>query len=281
MTVGATVAATELDGVLTDRDMSHIVRLVYEKSGITLHEGKKPLVVARLQKRLDALSLESYGEYLTYVDQDRTGEEVVALVDAIVTDDTYFDREEQHLAMLADRVAPEARRRRTPLDVWCAAASTGEEAYAIAITLAGLQPPIEFSLMASDISAKALNVAQAGFYKMESVDAMHVETLRRFFERGFGESAGLVRVRKALRDSVEYRQLNVLEIDRLDRMFDVIFCRNLMIYFDETVQQRVVAMLERHLRPGGYLFVSHSESLYGIDHGLRWIAPAAYQAEAQ
>ena len=274
-----TEAVAQADTVLSDREMSQIVRLVYEKSGISLHAGKKPLVVARLQKRLAALSLDSYGDYLNYVARDESGEEVVALLDAIATNHTYFYREEQHFEILANRVVPELGRGRAPLDIWCAAASTGEEAYTIAMTLAGLQPPVEFNLMASDISTRALKTAHAGIYKMEGVSVLPPETLRTYFEKGLGESAGLVRVRKELRDLVEYRRLNLLEIDSLDRKFDVIFCRNVMIYFDRVVQQRVVTMLERHLRPGGYLFVSHSESLNGIAHGLRWIAPAAYQAE--
>ena len=272
-------SVAQADTVLSDREMLQIVRLVYEKSGISLHAGKKPLVVARLQKRLAALSLDSYGDYLKYVARDESGEEVVALLDAIATNHTYFYREEQHFALLANRVVPELGRGKAPLDVWCAAASTGEEAYTIAMTLAGLQPPVNFNLMASDLSTRALKAAHAGIYKMEGVSVLPPETLRTYFERGLGESAGLVRVRKELRDMVEYRRLNLLEVDRLDRKFDVIFCRNVMIYFDRAVQQRVVTMLERHLRPGGYLFVSHSESLNGITHGLRWIAPAAYQAD--
>jgi chemotaxis protein methyltransferase CheR len=172
------------------------------------------------------------------------------------------------------------RAKRTSLDIWCAASSTGEEPYTIAMTLAGVQPAIDFTLMASDISTKALRAAQAAVYKLQGVQSLPTEILRKYFEKGLGESEGLVRIRKAVRDKVEYRRVNLLEVNSLERKFDVIFCRNVMIYFDRAVQQRVVSMLERHLRPGGYLFISHSESLNGINHRLRWIAPAAYQAEA-
>lgn len=266
---------------LTDRDMAHIVKLVYDKSGITLHDGKKPLVVARLQKRLKALGLGTYGEYLAYVDNDRSGDEIVLLLDAIATNHTYFFREEQHFSILAERVVPEMRRKSGPLDIWCAASSTGQEPYTIAMTMAGVQPPVEFTMMASDISTKALREASAGVYKLEAAESIPADLLRKHFEKGLGESAGLVRVRKELRARIEYRRLNLLEVNSLERKFDVIFCRNVMIYFDRAVQQRVVTMLERHLRPGGYLFISHSESLNGITHGFRWIAPAAYQLEAK
>ena len=269
----------EAGPVLSDREMTRIVQFVYEKSGITLHDGKRALVVARLQKRLKALNLATYSDYLRYVEQDRSGEEIVALLDAIATNHTYFFREEQHFGILANRVVPEIRAKRKPLDLWCAASSTGEEPYTLAMTLAGVQPSIDFSIMASDISTKALKAAQAGVYKLEGVKDLPNDILRKHFEKGMGESAGLVRVKQTLRDKVQYRRLNLLEINSLDRTFDVIFCRNVMIYFDIAVQQRVVSMLERHLRPGGYLFISHSESLNGVNHRLRWIAPAAYQAE--
>ena len=275
------MAATESVLSLSDSEMSQITRLVYEGSGISLHDGKKPLVVARLQKRLKALSLDSFGAYLKFVQQDPSGDELVQLLDAIATNHTYFYREERHFRLLADRVVPSLRRRRPQIDIWCAASSTGEEAYTIAMTLLRQQPPVEFSLMASDISTKALRVAQAGVYAMAGVARLPVDALRQFFEKGLGESQGLARVRRELRERVRFQRVNLLDVSSLDSRFDVIFCRNVMIYFDRQVQQRVVSMLERHLRPGGYLFISHSESLNGIKHGLRWIAPAAYQMETK
>ena len=274
------MAVVDQDLVLTDRDMSRIATLVYERSGITLHDGKRPLVVARLQKRLRALSLDTFSAYLAYLETDRSGDELVMLLDSIATNHTYFFREEQHFQLLADRVVPEMRRNHGPLKIWCAASSTGEEPYTIGMTLLDLNPPMDFQMIASDISTKALKAASAGVYKLAQVEKMPIETLRKYFEKGMGESAGFARVRKELRSRIEFRKINLLEVPAMDTKFDVIFCRNVMIYFDRAVQQRVVAALERHLRPGGYLFISHSESLNGITHGLRWIAPAAYQLEA-
>ena len=273
------MAVVDADLVLTDRDMTRIAALVYERSGITLHDGKRPLVVARLQKRLRALSLDTFSAYLAYLETDKSGDELVMLLDAIATNHTYFFREEQHFQLLAERVVPEMRKNRGPLKIWCAAASTGEEPYTIGMTLLDLNPPMDFQMLASDISTKALRAAQAATYKLAQVEKMPIETLRKYFEKGMGESAGFARVRKELRSRIEFRKINLLEVPNLDTRFDVIFCRNVMIYFDRTVQQRVVAALERYLRPGGYLFISHSESLNGINHGLRWIAPAAYQLE--
>src|SRR5581483_1301321 len=259
----------EVGPTLSDRDMARIARLVYDASGITLHDGKKSLVVARLQKRLRALGLTSYSDYLKYLERDATGAELEALLDAIATNHTLFFREEQHFRILEDV----ARRRAgsAPLAVWSAACSSGEEPYTIAMTLERMAPPCPFTLLASDISTKALTAAKRGVYKMSAVEAIPQDVLRQFFEKGLGAQSGFARIAPALQRLVEFRHLNLLEVGDLQSRFEVIFCRNVMIYFDLAVQQRVVDMLVRHLRPGGYLFISHSESLNGVTHPLKWV----------
>jgi chemotaxis protein methyltransferase CheR len=276
------VFGVEQELVLTDQDLQKVVRLVYDRSGITLHEGKRSLVMARLQKRLRHHGFSSFSTYLNHVEKDASGEELVLLLDAIATNHTYFFREEQHFSYLTSRVLPEWRARTAggPLRIWCAAASTGEEPYTLAITLADASPAAEFEMLASDLSTKALKVAKSGVYKLSAVQSMPSDLLRRHFERGLGEQEGFARVSASLRKRIAFRNLNLLEIGDVGERFDVIFCRNVMIYFDKAVQQRVVAMLERHLKPGGYLFISHSESLNGVTHGLRWMAPAVYQRVA-
>lgn len=267
--------------VLSDRDLACVVRLVYDRAGIRLHDGKRELVTARLQKRLRLHGCTTYREYLSLLEHDRSGDEMVAFLDAIATNHTYFFREEQHFAFLRERVLPvlDARPGRPSVDVWSAACSSGEEPYTLAITLADTlgNGPAGFAMLASDLSTKVLAIARGGVYKLERVKDVPRETLRRHFERGIGDQDGLARVSAALRRRIEFAQLNLLEIGDLGRRFDVIFCRNVMIYFDRAVQQRVVTMLERHLRPAGHLFISHSESLNGISHGLTWVAPAVYR----
>ena len=267
---------------LTDRELARIVKLVYDRSGITLHEGKRPLVMARLQKRLRAHGLTSFTAYLELVERDKKGDELVLLLDAIATNHTYFFREEQHFEMLASRVVPEWRAQRPsgPLRIWSAACSSGEEPYTIAMTLADLPAPIDFGIVASDMSTKVLATAKSGVYKLSSVEALPRELLRRHFERGLGAQEGAARVMAGIRRHVSFQNLNLLEITDLGERFDVIFCRNVMIYFDKSVQQRVVTMLERHLKPNGYLFISHSESLNGLAHSLKWVAPAVYARQA-
>jgi chemotaxis protein methyltransferase CheR len=271
---------------LSDRDLAAIISLVYRKSGITLHEGKRALVTARLQKRLRATGTRTFSEYLKLVEHDRSGDELVALLDAIATNHTSFFRENEHFELLKTKIVPEwlaahgGPASHEPFDVWSAACSSGEEPYTLAMALLQAMPEkaqSRFRILASDLSTKALKTAEAGVYRIEKVKDLPIEILRAYFEKGLGAQDGWARVAPHVRRPVEFRQINLLETGIVGRTFAVIFCRNVMIYFDRSVQQRVVANLEAQLKPGGYLFISHSESLNGISHGLRWVAPAVYQ----
>jgi chemotaxis protein methyltransferase CheR len=264
---------------LTDRELTRIATLLRTKAGITLTPAKRPLIVARLQKRLRHLKLASYADYLELLDRDGAGAELTSFLDALTTNHTYFFREEQHFALLATTVAADWRARHPsgPMRIWCAACSSGQEPYTIAMTLADMPQPLPFAMLASDLSTKVLEKAARGVYRLDDVKSLPTELLHRHFERGLGAQDGLVRVSPALRRHITYQQINLLEQGPGGTPFDVIFCRNVMIYFETDIQQRVVAMLERHLAPGGYLFVSHAESLNSVDHGLKWFAPAAYR----
>jgi chemotaxis protein methyltransferase CheR len=274
------VAETAGETQLSRAELAQIVRLVYERSGITLHDGKRALIMARLQKRLHAGGFSSFSAYLQHVERDTTGGELTTLLDAIATNHTSFFREPQHFELLRSRILPDLAGRSEPVRIWSAACSTGEEPTTLAITLAEALPPAESArarILASDLSTKALATAKAGVYGIERVQEIAPALLRKYFERGMGAQAGLVRVNAALRSRIEYRQINLMNTASLWETFDVIFCRNVMIYFDRAVQERVVAQLERHLAPGGYLFIAHSESLNGVAHTLRWVAPAMYR----
>lgn len=267
---------------LSDRDLQTIVRIVYERSGITLTEAKRPLIVARLQKRLRAGGFATFRDYVRYVEADTDGDELTALLDAIATNHTSFFRESQHFDYLAQQVVPDwlAARDGSMLTGWSAPCSTGEEAYSIAITLLEATPQADHGrlrLDACDLSTKAVRAAKSAVYPLERVRGIPRPILQKYFERGMGEQAGLARVRRSVRSLVDIRIQNLLEIESLGRTYAFIFCRNVMIYFDRSIQQRVVSMLERRLSAGGYLFIAHSESLNGIQHGLQWVAPATYR----
>ncbi|HEY8551795.1 MAG TPA: protein-glutamate O-methyltransferase CheR [Vicinamibacterales bacterium] len=275
-------SGAEPDLTLSDRDLQRIARIVYQRSGITLGIAKRPLIVARLQKRLRAGGFASFASYVRHVESDRTGEEVTALLDAIATNHTSFFREPAHFEFLARRVVPEWRARRTTglLRGWSAPCATGEEAYSAAITLLEATPAADHSRLsidAIDISTKAIRTARRAVYPLERVKNVPRRLLTKYFERGLGEQSGLARVAQPVRDLVAIREENLLEIDVTGPAYDFIFCRNVLIYFDRAVQQRVISRLERRLAPGGYLFIAHSESLSGVTHGLEWVAPAIYR----
>jgi len=270
---------------LSDADLTSIVRLVYERSGITLHDGKRALIVARLQGRVRRGGFRSFGAYLRHVEQDASGDALTGLLDAICTNHTSFFREPAHFDFLAGTALADLRARAGTrrLEGWSAACSTGEEPYTLAITLRealGPEAAREVGLMASDLSTKALDAARRGVYRTDRVTGVPPAILRGYFEKGLGAQQGLARVRRDLRERIEFRRLNLLELPPLGRAFDFIFCRNVMIYFDAHVQQRVVDALERVLVPGGYLFISHSESLNAVRHPLQWVAPAVYRKRA-
>lgn len=274
------VLQREAEIALSDRELDRIVRLVYDRSGITLHRGKRALVVARLHKMLTSGGFRSFAEYVRHVETDRSGHELSVLLDAITTNHTSFFREDEHFRYLASRVVPPLGASGRPVRVWCAACATGQEPVSIAISLLDALPEAQhrsIRLLGSDISTKALKTASAGVYPLRTAAGVPEAVLKAHFERGLGDDQGKVRVKAHVRRRIEYRRLNLIEIDTIDETFDVVFCRNVMIYFDKAVQQRVVAMLERHLAPDGYLFIAHSESLNGLSHGLKWMAPAVYQ----
>jgi chemotaxis protein methyltransferase CheR len=265
---------------LGDAELQRLTRLLYDASGITLHDGKGPLVIARLQKRVRDQGYESFGEYLDAVEGDRTGATLTELVDAMATNHTSFFREPQHFAYLESSIVPQARARRVPvpLKVWSMPCSTGEEPYSLAISLLDAGLPSGFTILASDLSTKALSRARAGVYRHQSVAGLPRTVLRRHFERGAGREDGLVRVRAEVRRHVAFRRLNLIDLADLGQRFEVIFCRNLLIYFDQAAQQRSIRALERHLAPGGYLFISHSESLNAVTHRLEWVASGVYRS---
>ncbi len=266
---------------VSDRDLAVIVRMVDEKSGITLHAGKRALVSARLQKRLRQRGLASFRDYVKLLQDDVTGEELTAMLDAITTNHTAFFREPQHFDYLAKVVLPPLREasRVTPILGWSAACSTGEEPYTIALTAAEVlgAETRRVRLLASDLSTRALASAGAGIYRADRTADMPRHLVLKYFQKAVGTQAGLLQVAAPIRQLIEFRRLNLLHAAPPGPPFDFIFCRNAMIYFDRAAQQRVVATLEARLARGGYLFVSHSESLNGLEHGLTWVAPAVYR----
>ncbi len=269
---------------LSDSDLRTIARLVYEKTGINLREGKRALVTARLQRRLRTGGFRSFRQYIRYVQADETGRELTVMLDALATNHTSFFREPRHFEFLAKTVLPRLAARGGSIRGWSAGCATGEEPYTIAMLLLEQFGPEAWQrahLVASDLSTKALAAAGAGVYKRGRLQDVPAAFAQKYFVGDPEHPRDLVHVDPDLRRLIGFRRLNLLQPDTsVLPPQDFIFCRNVMIYFDRDAQQRVIEGLESRLVRGGYLFISHSESLSSLAHGLTWVAPAVYQRVA-
>jgi chemotaxis protein methyltransferase CheR len=270
---------------LTPEEYELFRALVYRHSGINLGSQKMQLVRARLGKRLRAGGFTSYRQYYDFVRGDRTGQELTLLIDAISTNTTHLFRESQHFEFLAATIRrwtdPPSGRRRTPIRIWSAGCSSGEEPYSIAMTVDDLlreRPGVLFKILATDISTRMLERARVGIFPADRLANVPPEFKHRYFVRLQQAGETCFQIVPALRESVRFARFNLME-ERFPfrNRFDVIFCRNVMIYFDRPTQERLVASLDKVLCPGGYLLIGHSESLSSISHRLTYVRPTVYQ----
>jgi chemotaxis protein methyltransferase CheR len=260
---------------LAPREFEQIRQLAYRTFGLDLKSGKEELVSARLRKLVRGGGFRSFHDYYQSIVQDRTGESLLAMIDALATNHTSFLREADHFQFLRDQVLPELGTR-DPIEVWSAACSTGEEVWTLGMVLNEALPNRRIHIAASDISNKALNFAQRAVYPAERCHGVSAAWLARYFA-GTGRPPVSYQVAAGLRTQAAFRRINLVESYSWPRPFAVIFCRNVMIYFDRPTQERVIAGLSRHLEPGGYLFVGHAESLTRVSHSLEYVRPAVYR----
>ena len=273
-----------VDATLTAQAYEFLAQLVYERSRIRLGFDKQSLVSGRLGQRLRALGLSNYEEYCSLLRSPHAEDEISELIDLISTNHTHFFREAAHFDVLQRDVLPALTGRlgfaQRPLRFWSAAASSGEEVYSLAIVLAEfarVRPAFTWQIDASDISQRMLDRCRRGIYAAEKVELPSPELLERYFQRGFGEREGYYRVKAELRRHVGVQYINLFQPHYpLPKGLDVIFCRNVMIYFDVPSRELLVNRLTEQLAPGGYLFVGHSESLIGISHSLKSVWPSVY-----
>ena len=273
--------------MIRDSDYEFIRQLVYRRSRINLGPDKRELVVARLNKRLRATKIPTISDYCHYLKDQSDEEELCNLIDVISTNHTYFFREAEHFEFLRSHILADMVRRHTLehwpcFNAWSAACSSGEEPYSIAITVAEFfqknQVTWPWRIEATDISHRVLQKARTGVYREDAIAKVPREIFSSHFQKGYGPQAGNYRIKPQLAEMVTFRQLNLLENEPPVRdLFHVIFCRNVMIYFDHPTQEELVHRLARRLVPGGYLLVGHSESLTAIRHGLEVVRPAIYR----
>ncbi|MDG4474813.1 CheR family methyltransferase [Thiovibrio frasassiensis] len=268
---------------LTDGLFQKFSDLVYEKTGIFLKPEKKELLNARLGKRLRATGIESFKEYYEYVIHDRSGEELVHLIDNVSTNFTSFFRENSHFEILSSTVLPafvkEGRGKNKEILLWSSASSSGEEPYTMAMVVenfASQHPGMRYRIMATDISTRVLAQAKRGVYAEERVAKVPKPFLKKYFQKGVGSSDGYVKVKDELRRVVQFDRFNLMGDFPWRAAIDVIFCRNVMIYFNRETQQELVSKFHDALTPGGYLFIGHSESISGLKHSFTQVDATAY-----
>jgi chemotaxis protein methyltransferase CheR len=264
--------------VLLPEEFEKISRLAYEHFGLDLRSGKQGLIAARLGKMLRELGLSSFQDYYDHVKADRTGSALAAMADHLTTNHTSFFREPRHFEFLRKVVYPTLRSR-ARINIWSAACSSGEEPYSIATSLIeeSRECIAKVKVKATDISNRVLDKARAGVYPAERFEGIAVPFLQRYLLKGQGDAANSFRFKSEIRSMIEFVRLNLMEKLPEGYRCPVIFCRNIMIYFDKPTQQDLVRRLSEHLEEGGYLLIGHSESLNNITHGLDYVCPATYR----
>ncbi len=259
----------------TQADFERVRAMIRRSAGIALADGKQEMVYSRLARRLRATGIASFSHYLDLLDRDSSTSEWQSFTNAMTTNLTAFYREPHHFPVLAEHA-----RKHAPLTVWCAASSTGEEPYSIAMTLCDaygtLEPPVR--IVATDIDTDVLATAALGVYPAERVTSLPGAQLKRFFLRGRGSQSGMVRIRPEVRRLVEFMPLNLLAPRwPLSTPFDVIFCRNVMIYFDKPTQRQILARFVPLMKPDALLFAGHSENFLYASEALRLRGKTVYE----
>ena len=273
------------DFVLTDGQFNRIRELVRQHTGISLSEAKRQLVYGRLARRLRALKIEGFGEYIELLERG-VATELEEFTNAITTNLTSFFREPHHFEYLASDVLPKivakdsgVRRAR----IWCCAASTGEEPYSIAMVLREAQELLigyDMKLLATDLDSAVLATGAAGIYNADRLKTVSSARVSRFFRKGGGEHTGKFRATDELRNLITFKQLNLMHEWPMRGPFDVIFCRNVIIYFDKETQRVLFERMAALQRPGDMLFLGHSESLYRVSDKYELVGRTIYRRNA-
>lgn len=263
-----------------DKDFQRVKKIVYEFAGIDLNDSKKNLVYNRLSKRIRFLQMSNFSQYLNYVEQQGE-EEFVHLINAITTNLTFFFRENHHFEYLAKTVLPELIKLNAStkkIRVWSAGCSTGEEPYSIAITLKESVPAgWDAKVIATDLDSNVVNTGMKGVYKIDRLKGVSEERKKRWFLKGKGSQDGYVKVKPELQEVIEFGQLNLMDEWPLKSGIDVIFCRNVVIYFDKPTQSKLFNRYADLLREDGRLFIGHSESLYKVCDRFELLGQTIYK----
>ena len=267
----------------TDNDFQNIRKLVKKDTGINLSEAKRDMVYARLARRLRELDMQRFSDYLAFIQTDDAADELIQFTNAITTNLTSFFREEHHFDYLAETALPEVIKRnqaKKKIRIWCCAASTGEEPYSIAMVVKELTPMLrgwDVKILATDLDTNVLATAKNGIYPENRVQGISGQRQRRFFLRGSGVHQGKVSVRDELKELITFKKLNLMDKWPLRGPIDIIFCRNVVIYFTKDTQKVLLDRFAGLVAPDAYLFMGHSESLNTVTDRFELIGKTAYR----
>jgi chemotaxis protein methyltransferase CheR len=270
---------------LTDAQFQKFRELIFQQAGIHLKPEKKELLNTRLCKRLRACGIDSFRKYYDLVVNDKSGNELIHLIDCVSTNFTGFFREKPHFDYLRSTILPQfvaEHEGRREIVLWSAACSSGEEPYTLAMVMEEyrrLKPALRYRIMATDISTRVLVQAERGIYSQDRLEKLPAELLRRYFQKGTGQSAGFVKVKEQLKHRISFHRFNLMHNFPWREEMHVIFCRNVMIYFNRSTQEELVRKFHQCLASGGYLFIGHSESLASFRHEFKQVASTAYFKE--
>jgi chemotaxis protein methyltransferase CheR len=268
---------------LNDADFTKLSNFIYVNYGIKLPLSKKIMLQSRLVSRLKINGIKSYADYTKYVLSGEASEsEIVNMIDLVSTNKTDFYRESAHFDFMKDVILPDflASESRQPMKIWSSASSSGEEAYTIAIVISEFienNRKIDFEILGTDISSRILDKAKMGIYPMDRVDVIPLTQKKKYLLRSKDQENPMVRIVPNLRSKARFQRLNLMDSSyNVPKDFDIIFCRNVLIYFDRETQEKVINKLCMHLKPGGYFFLGHSESISGIDVPLKPLKPTMF-----
>ncbi len=274
--------SVDTEFTLSDDQFDYIRELVTDHAAIRLPDTKRQMVYGRLVRRLRELKLGSFDEYIDMLERD-TGEEFINLINALTTNLTSFFRENHHFELLRNQYLPDIIQQRGTtrrLRVWSAGCSTGEEPYTIAITLKESLPAAatwDVRILATDIDTNVVKTAEQGVYSIDRVKDLKAEIKRDWFRRGKGVNRNMVKVNPELQEMISFRSLNLMEGWPMKGKFDIIFCRNVVIYFDKPTQKRLFERYAELLHDGGYLFLGHSESMHNLSERFKLLGNTVYQ----
>jgi len=252
---------------IKETQIKKLIDMVYKASGINLHDGKKELLKAKIAKRMRTTKISSTSEYLTLLSNDSN--EFLEFIDTVTTNHTFFFRENKGCEYIVNKYAGSSH----PLNIWCAASSTGDEPYSIAVQL--LNSGCKFNMIASDLSHTVLEFASKGIYPAERTRNVPTHILHRYFQKGHGNHEGYVKIKKEVKKHITFKKFNLIKDPLPQQMFDIIFCRNVMIYFDDKTTEMVVNKLCKVLSPGGFFLIGQAESLMNVSHGLKSVSKVA------